>query len=80
MFALNANYQAEYDMGFDMDTSLSAFVKNENGYTRLHDQLQNYGTITSMAGSEHSLVRSWYTDPIKYDSEEIDVKIFNGRS
>jgi len=77
MFTLNANYQAEYDMGFDIDTALSAFVKNENGYTRLHNELQEYGSIASMAGSRHSLVRSWYTDPIKYDSKEIDVRIFD---
>jgi putative ABC transport system permease protein len=77
MFTLNANYQAEYDMGFDMDATLTAFVKNETGYIKLHNELEGYGSIASIAGSKHSLVRSWYTDPIKYDSEEIDVRIFD---
>ncbi len=77
MFALNADYQAEYDMGFDIDTALTAYVKNESGYTKMHNELQGYGSIASMAGSRHSLVRSWYTDPIIYDSKEIDVRIFD---
>ena len=31
----------------------------------------------SIAGSQHSLAQSLYTDPVKYDSKEIDVRIFN---
>lgn len=77
MFTRNANYQAEYDMGFDIKTTLTAQVQNENNYNRLHNELQGYESITSMAGSRHSLARSWYTDPVKYDSKEIDVRIFN---
>ena len=77
MFTLNANYQANYNMGFDTDGVLTAFVKNESGYTRLHNELQENVSIRAMSGSQHSLVRSWYTDPIKYDSKEIDVSIFN---
>ena len=77
LFTMNARYQSDYDMGFDMDAVITAWVDDESGYTRFRNALADQTSINAIAGSRHSLVRSWYMDPIKYDSREIDVRIFD---
>ena len=77
VFSQNATYQENYDMGFDIESVVSAFVHNEQGYDKMYNQLQGYDKIKDMAGSRHSISTSWYTDPIKYESTEMDVSIFD---
>lgn len=77
VFSQNASYQAEYDMGFDMETIIYASVNDEKGYTKMRNELMGYDKIKEMAGSRHSLSSSWYTDPIKYESSEMDVSILD---
>lgn len=77
VFSQNASYQAEYDMGFDMETIIYANVNDEKGYTKMRNELMGYDKIKELAGSGHSLSASWYTDPIKYESSEMDVSIFD---
>ena len=77
VFSQNAVYQENYDMGFETELVVSARIPDEQGYTRLRNELQGYDKVIEMAGSEHSITNSWYTDPIKYESEELDVSILN---
>lgn len=77
VFNENARYQEEYDMGFDMETIVSAYVTDEQGYTKMRNELMGYDKIKEIAGSRHNISSSWYTDPIKYESSEMDVSIFD---
>ena len=78
VFTQNAQFQAEYDMGYDLDQTVIAYVKNEQGYQKMVNQLQGYDQIKEIAGSANSIRASWYTDPIRYNnSEELDVNIFD---
>ncbi|MEO0726552.1 MAG: ABC transporter permease, partial [Bacteroidota bacterium] len=78
VFAQNSRFQAEYDMGYDLDQTVITYVKDEQGYQKMVNQLQGYGKIKEMAGSANSISASWYTDPIRYNNnEELDVTIFD---
>ena len=77
VFSQNAVYQEEYDMGFDMESIVFARVNDEQGYTKMRNALMGYDQIKEMAGSRHNIGSSWYTDPIKHESSELDVSIFD---
>lgn len=77
IFAQNANYQNNYDFGFDMKSVVYAFVKDEQGYAKMRNELMGYDVIKEIAGSAHSISTSWYTDPIKVGEEELDVSILD---
>ena len=77
VFAQNATYQNNYDYGFDMESVVYTFVKDEQGYSNMRNELMGYDIIKEMAGSRHSISTSWYTDPIKVGNEEMDVSILD---
>ncbi len=78
VFNQNASYQAEYDMGFDMDQTVFAYVNDQQGYQKLANQLMGHESIKEIAGSRSSISSSWYTDPVRYNNdEELDVSIFD---
>lgn len=77
VFNQNAKYQEQYDMGFDAESILFAYVKDQQGFAKMRNELQGYDKIKEIAGSAHSVSSSWYTDPIKYGESEMDVSIFD---
>ena len=77
IFARNAAYQEAYDLGFDMESVIYTYVKNEQGYNALRSELMGEPKIKSMSGSAHNVTSSWYTDPIKYQSDQLDVSILD---
>jgi putative ABC transport system permease protein len=77
IFAQNAEYQKEYDVGFNGSTVVTARVEDEDGYNALKQELKDNPKIISIAGSAHSFSNSWYTDPIKFNDEELDVQLLN---
>ena len=77
IFTQNAEYQKNYDMGFDMESVLFAHVKNESGFSTMRNELQGNSLITEIGGSRHNATSSWYTDPIKFETSELDVDILD---
>jgi ABC-type antimicrobial peptide transport system permease subunit len=77
VFSQNAQYQENYDMGFNMESIIYANVKDEQGFVKMRNELMAFDKIKEIAGSGHSISSSWYTDPIKYESTEMDVCIFD---
>ena len=77
IFAQNAEYQNNYDMGFDMQKVIFAYVGDENRYNQLKNEITGYPMIKEIAGSTHNASTSWYTDPIKFESNELDVSILD---
>lgn len=77
VFSQNATFQEEYDMGFDMESIVFAYVNDEQGFTKMKNELAGYSNIKEIAGSRHSISSSWYTDPVKQGESEVDVSIMD---
>ena len=77
IFTQNARYQEEYDLGFDRDGIIFAPVFDEDEYNAFRAELTNNSKITGIAGTRHHASWSWYTDPIKFESSELDVDILD---
>ena len=77
IFTQNAEYQKNYDMGFNIESVVFAHIKNENGYTAMRNELQGNTMIKEIAGSRHCVTSRYYTDPIKFESSELDVSILD---
>ncbi|MDH3245884.1 MAG: ABC transporter permease [Saprospiraceae bacterium] len=77
VFMKNAEYQNEYDLGFDINQMLYAYVIDSEGYRTFRNELESVPGITSMAGSRHAITTSWYSDPIRIEERELDVDIMD---
>lgn len=77
IFTQNAEYQKNYDMGFEMESVVFGYIKNEDGYTAMRNELLGHSIIKEIAGSRHSATSSRYTDPIKFESSELDVSLLD---
>ncbi len=77
VFAKNATYQNNYDLGFDVDGILYAHVKNGEGYRKLRNAVAEIPGIEDMAGATHNLTSSWYQDPLTAEDKELDVSILD---
>ena len=77
VFMKNADYQNEYDLGFDIDNVLYAYVNDRSGYEAFRNELEAVPEIKSIAGSGSAIANSWYTDPIRIREQEMDVTIFD---
>jgi len=77
VFAQNAKYQQDYDIGFDTEKVVYAYVENEDGFNAMKTELSGSSLINSISGSAHMVTNSWYTDPVKFESSEMDVTIIN---
>jgi len=77
VFSRNARYQEQYDLGFNTDGIVYAYVSNGNDFQTYKNELEGYSKIKSIAGSSHSLTSSWYTDPILFESSQLDVMLLD---
>lgn len=77
IFTQNAEYQKNYDMGFKMESVVFAFIKNEDGFTAMRNELSGSSMIREIAGSKHCATSSRYRDPILFESSELDVSLLD---
>ena len=77
VFSQNAEYQKNYDVGFEAESVVFAYVDNGNAYRTYKNELTGYNKIKSIAGSAHSLTTNWYTDPILFETSELDVMLLD---
>jgi putative ABC transport system permease protein len=73
----NSVYQRDFDIGFNPNNVIIAYVENFNEYESYKNALLSNKDITSIAGSEHSIFSSGYNDPIKFESKQQEVDIIN---
>jgi putative ABC transport system permease protein len=76
-FYRNGQYQQEYDLGFATHGAISVWVNNEGGFNTYRDALSVNKDIELIAGTRHHIANSWYNDPVKYESIEREVDIFD---
>lgn len=76
-FYNNGEYQKDYDLGFATKGVISVWVNNEGGYNTYRDALSANKDIQLIAGTRHHVANAWYNDPVKYESTEREVDIFD---
>jgi putative ABC transport system permease protein len=76
-FTQNAQYQRDFDLGFDQKTVVFAYVNNQSEFDVYRNALSENPNIVSIAGSEHHIFSNRYNDPIKHEGKEIEVDIMH---
>lgn len=76
-FYQNGEYQRNYDLGFAKHGAISVWVNNEGGFNTYRDALSSNKDIEVISGTRHHIASDWYNDPVKYESIEREVDIFD---
>jgi len=76
-FYNNGEYQKDYDLGFATKGIISVWVNNEGGFNTYRDALSTNKEIELIAGTRHHIANGWYNDPVRYESVEREVDIFD---
>jgi len=76
-FYENSIFQKAFDLGFNQNNVIIAYVDNRSEYETYRNALLQNKDITSIAGSKHSVFSSRYNDPIKYESKKLEVDIID---
>ncbi|MBT1704014.1 ABC transporter permease [Chryseosolibacter indicus] len=74
-FYQNSKYQRAFDIGFNPNNVIIAYVENGNEYETYKNTLLQNKDINLIAGSTHSLFSAGYNDPVKYESQQLEVDI-----
>lgn len=76
-FYENSKYQQNFDIGFNMNGVIIAYVNNQGEFETYRNALSENGDITSIAGSQHSVYSSRYNDPVKHEEKQLEVDIID---
>jgi ABC-type antimicrobial peptide transport system permease subunit len=76
-FYQNSVYQREFDIGFNPNNVIIAYVDSQSEYETYRNALLANKDINVIAGSQHSLFSAGYNDPIKFESKQLEVDIID---
>lgn len=76
-FYQNSLYQREFDLGFNQESVIIAYVENGGEFETYRNAIVQNKDIISVAGSKHSIFSSRYNDPVKYESKQLEVDIID---
>lgn len=76
-FYQNSLYQREFDLGFNQESVIIAYVENGSEYEMYRNAIVQNKDIISVAGSKHSIFSSRYNDPVKFESKQLEVDIID---
>lgn len=74
-FYENSIYQRDFDIGFNPNNIIIAYVENQGEYETYKNAILKNKDVLSVAGSQHSIFSGRYNDPVKYESKEVEVDI-----
>jgi putative ABC transport system permease protein len=74
-FYENSQYQRDFDIGFNPNSVIIAYVDSQTEYETYKNALLGNKDITSLAGSQHSVFSSGYNDPVKFESKQQETDI-----
>jgi putative ABC transport system permease protein len=74
-FIQNAQYQRDYDLGFDVRGSIIAWMNDQSEYDTYRNALQANPAIISMAGARSGIFSNRANDPVKHESKQLEVDI-----
>lgn len=75
-FIQNADYQENFDLGFNTDNVVYTYVNGEDEYEAYKNVLAESPKISSIAGTRHHILSSGYGDPIRHGDILRDVDIY----
>jgi ABC-type antimicrobial peptide transport system permease subunit len=73
----NSKFQRDFDLGFNDKGIIIAYVGNLSEYETYRNAIEQNKDIISIAGSKHSIFSSRYNDPIKHESQKLEVEIID---
>lgn len=76
-FYQNSLYQRDFYLGFDDKSIIIAYVNSESEYETYKNAIAQDKDIEAIAGSKHSIFSARYNDPVKYQSQEVEVDIID---
>ncbi|HPM31840.1 MAG TPA: ABC transporter permease [Chryseolinea sp.] len=76
-FTDNAEFQRNYDMGFDRKGIVFTNVNNRSEFETYRNALAGNPEIISITGTKNHLYASGFSDPIKHEDKEIEVDIMD---
>lgn len=76
-FYQNSIYQRDFDIGFDTEGVIIAYVNNQSEFETYRNALLSNKDIIGVAGSQHSVFSSRYNDPVKHESKQLEVDIID---
>lgn len=75
VFTQNAKYQQDYDVGYDREGIVYTYIENEANFNMFRNTIDGNPDIESIAGSQHNIAWSWWSDPINYEGTDMDTDI-----
>lgn len=76
-FIDNAQYQKNFNLGFNQKEVLFTWVNNEAQFNALRNVMEQHPDVTSIAGGEHHLYSSYFNDPVEHEGVGIEADIMN---
>jgi putative ABC transport system permease protein len=76
-FIDNAEFQRDFDMGYDKSGTMFTWVNSEDEYNALKNVMVQNPDVLSVAGSQHQILSNSYNDPVKSEEKEIEVDILH---
>lgn len=76
-FANNANYQSNYDMGFETENILAVRVENQSEYEKYSNLVKQMPEIDEVTGSQHHIGWWNYSRTLKSEGMELDANMMN---
>ncbi len=76
-FYENSKFQRDFDIGFDDESIIVAYVNSLNEFETYSNAIQQNKDILNIAGSKHSIFSAGYNDPVKYESKQLEVDIID---
>jgi putative ABC transport system permease protein len=76
-FYQNSQFQRNFDIGFNPNNVVIAYVDNQNEYETYKNALLQNKDITLVTGSQHSIFSSRYNDPVKHETKQLEVDIID---
>jgi ABC-type antimicrobial peptide transport system permease subunit len=74
-FLQNANYQSDYDLGFDIRGSIVSWVNDKGEFDTYRNALAGNADIISMAGASSGIFSNRAHEPVKYETKQVEVDI-----
>jgi ABC-type antimicrobial peptide transport system permease subunit len=76
-FLQNAKFQQEYDLGFDANGSVIAWLNTREEFETYRNSLQENPEIISLAGAASGIFSNRAHEPVRHDSKQVEVDIID---
>ncbi len=76
-FIQNANFQRDYDLGFNANGNVIAWLDQPNEFNGYRDAIQSNPDVLSLAGANSGIFSNRSHEPVKYEANQAEVDIIS---